>query len=111
MVDSHTIMTIPLATRNYQQILSLSPGVITAVTDATAVGRSSPFVYVNGLGNASQSYSTDGVNVTNYPNGIADEASGFYGSMAVPNPDALQEFKVQTSCSDAGCCRETVARM
>lgn len=111
VVDSKVIMSIPLATRNYQQILSLSPGVTAAVTDATAVGRSSPFVFVNGLTNVSNDYQMDGVTITNYPNGVADEASGFYGSMAVPNPDALQEFKVQTSQFDAGYGRNAGANV
>ncbi|HWE53034.1 MAG TPA: carboxypeptidase-like regulatory domain-containing protein [Bryobacteraceae bacterium] len=111
VVDSQAITAIPLATRNYQQILSLSPGVTSAVTDATAVGRSSPFVFVNGLSNVSNDYQTDGVTVTNYPNGVADESSGFYGSMAVPNPDALQEFKVQTSLFDAGYGRNAGANV
>jgi hypothetical protein len=111
VVDSHVIMAIPLATRNYQQILSLSPGVTSAVTDATAVGRTSPFVFVNGLSNVSNDYQMDGVTITNYPNGVADEASGFYGSMAVPNPDALQEFKVQTSQFDAGYGRNAGANV
>jgi len=111
VVDSHVIMSIPLATRNYQQILSLSPGVTAAVTDATAVGRTSPFVFVNGLSNVSNDYQMDGVTITNYPNGVADESSGFYGSMAVPNPDALQEFKVQTSQFDAGYGRNAGANV
>ena len=111
VVDSHVIMSIPLATRNYQQILSLSPGVTAAVTDATAVGRTSPFVFVNGLSNVSNDYQMDGVTITNYPNGVADEPSGFYGSMAVPNPDALQEFKVQTSQFDAGYGRNAGANV
>ena len=111
VVDSHAIMAIPLATRNYQQILSLSPGVTSAVTDATAVGRSSPFVFVNGLSNVSNDYQMDGVTITNYPNGVADESSGFYGSMAVPDPDALQEFKVQTSLFDAGYGRNAGANV
>jgi Carboxypeptidase regulatory-like domain/TonB-dependent Receptor Plug Domain len=101
VVTDQTIEALPLSTRNYQQILTLSAGVGASVTDATAIGRQSPFLFVNGLSSNANNMLEDGVQITSFPNGVSDEASGFYGEMAVPNPDAVQEFKVQTGQFDA----------
>ena len=38
-VEQEAIEALPLANRNYTQILGLSPGVVAALPDATALGR------------------------------------------------------------------------
>jgi hypothetical protein len=49
------------------------------------------------------------VTVNNYGGGSAD-GSAFFGQIATPSPDALQEFKVQTAQYDASFGRNAGAR-
>ena len=109
VVGTQTIAELPLVTRNYQQILSLSPGVEASVADGTALGRGSLPTYANGNMDTSNSYQMDGVSINNYANSSVEEANSFYGSIPVPSPDALQEFKVQTSNYDASYGRNSGA--
>lgn len=106
VVDRASLVSIPLATRNYTQILNLSPGVLTSVTDASAFGRGSQSIYVNGHDDASNSYLMDGVQVSSYSGSTTEDTAGsFYGSIPVPSPDSLQEFNVVTSMYDASIGR------
>lgn len=106
VVDRASLVAIPLATRNYTQILNLSPGVLTSVTDASAFGRGSQSIYVNGHDDASNSYLMDGVQVSSYSGSTTEDTAGsFYGSIPVPSPDSLQEFNVVTSMYDASIGR------
>jgi len=109
VVGAHTIDSIPLVTRNYQQILSLSAGVEASVSDGTALGRGSLPTYTNGNMDTANSYQMDGISINNYANSSVEEANSFYGSIPVPSPDALQEFKVQTSNYDASYGRNSGA--
>ena len=102
VVSERSIMALPLSTRNFTQIISLSPGVITDVYNASAVGRGSQDFTVNGGSNVSNSMQLNGVGVTSISNGEPSESDGFEGDVPVPSPDAIQEFKVQTSGYDAG---------
>jgi len=106
VVNRASLVSIPLATRNYTQILNLSPGVLTSVTDASAFGRGSQSIYVNGHDDASNSYLMDGVQVSSYSGSTTEDTAGsFYGSIPVPSPDSLQEFNVVTSMYDASIGR------
>ena len=101
-VGNALLNDLPLATRNYTQILGLSPGVVTDVNNASALGRGSKDVYVNGGSNASNNFQMDGVNVTNIFEDTPQDNAATFGSIPIPSPDALQEFKVQTGQFDAG---------
>lgn len=106
VVSQPVLVTIPLATRNYTQILNLSAGVLTGVTDASAFGRGSQSIYVNGHDDASNSYLMDGVQVSSYSGSTTEDSAGsYYGSIPIPSPDSLQEFKVVTSMYDASIGR------
>ena len=106
VVNQPSLVSIPLATRNYTQILNLSPGVLTGVTDASAFGRGSQSIYVNGHDDASNSYLMDGVQVSSYSGSTTEDSAGsYYGSIPIPSPDSLQEFKVTTSMYDASTGR------
>ena len=48
VVDSRAVSELPLATRNFTQILGLSPGTAVDLPDNTSVGRNSQNVSVNG---------------------------------------------------------------
>lgn len=108
-VGSKTISALPLSTRNFTQVLSLSPGATADVFNATTVGRGSQDSTVNGAGQISNDVQLDGVSVWSLPNGQANNVEGFYGDIPVPSPDAIQEFKVQTTGYDAGYGRHSGA--
>ncbi len=109
VVGARQLNDLPLVTRNYTQILGLSPGAIMDVNNASGVGRGSQWTYVNGLGNASNNYQMDGASMTIYANGATHDPTTYFGSIPIPSPDALSEFKVQTSLYDAGYGRNAGA--
>ncbi|HMG37432.1 MAG TPA: carboxypeptidase-like regulatory domain-containing protein, partial [Blastocatellia bacterium] len=94
VVDSRGVSELPLATRNFTQILALSPGVVLAPIDSTAVGSNSQSVSVNGARVSQNNYQINGVDANNFATNNA-----LY--LAVPAPETIQEFKVQTSLYDA----------
>src|SRR5207237_7698932 len=53
----------------------------------------------------------DGVNVTNFANSGSANDAGLYAGVGIPSPDALQEFKVQTSTYDASYGRNPGANV
>src|SRR5947207_511298 len=94
IVDSRAVSELPLATRNFTQILGLSAGTSTELPDNTAVGRNSQMISVNGARATQNNYQINGVDANNIRNNNAVRA-------AVPAPETIQEFKVQTSLYDA----------
>ncbi|MDR3720656.1 MAG: TonB-dependent receptor [Candidatus Acidoferrales bacterium] len=100
LVSGDTVTELPLSTRNYTQVIDLSPGVTANVATATAVGNGTMDINVNGSGSDQNTYMMDGVVTTNYGSGGAAQ-SGSYAGIPIPNPDSIQEFKVQTSQYDA----------
>lgn len=85
VVDQKTITAVPLNTRNFTQVLSMSSGSAADVNNAGTLGRGTSSVNVNGNTTAG-AYTIDGA----------------YSTSTVPNPDAISEFKIQTSQYDAG---------
>ena len=85
LVDHKTITGVPLTTRNFAQVLSMSSGTVADVNNAGTLGRGTQTVNVNGS-TAAGSYTIEGA----------------YAPSTVPNPDAIAEFKIQTSQYDAG---------
>jgi Carboxypeptidase regulatory-like domain len=110
VVSSQEIQNLPLVTRNYTQIVDLSPGVVSNVSNASAMGNGTQNVSANGQGGISNSYSMDGANITQYTSGGAAQMGSMPG-IAIPNPDTIQEFKVQTSQYDAGYGRNAGANV
>jgi len=100
LVAGSTVTALPLSTRNFTQVIDLSPGVVANVATATAVGNGTMDINVNGSGSDQNTYMMDGVVTTNYGSGGAAQ-SGSYAGIPIPNPDSIQEFKVQTSQYDA----------
>jgi len=100
LVSSKTVTDLPLSSRNYTQVIDLSPGVVANVATATAVGNGTQDINVNGSGSDQNTYLMDGAVITNYGSGGAAQ-SGSYAGIGIPNPDSIQEFKVQTSQYDA----------
>jgi hypothetical protein len=100
LVGSDTLTTLPLNSRNYTQMINLSPGVNVNVASAAAVGNGTQDINVNGNGSNQNNYMMDGATLTNYGSGGGAQSGSFPG-IGIPNPDAIQEFKIQTSQYDA----------
>ena len=59
LVDQKTITAVPLNTRNFTQVLSMSSGSVASVNNAGTLGRGTPSVNVNGNTTAG-GYTVDG---------------------------------------------------
>src|SRR5438046_2794351 len=94
VVDSRAVSELPLATRNFTQILALSPGTSVALPDNSALGRNSQNVSVNGARGTQNDFEINGIDANKIDTNSAT-------SLAVPAPETIQEFKVQTSLYDA----------
>ncbi len=94
VVDSRAVSGLPLATRNFTQILGLSPGTAVALTDNSALVRNGQNISVNGARATQNNYQINGVDANRLGVNNAN-------TLAVPAPETIQEFKVQTSLYDA----------
>src|SRR5207245_5614144 len=61
VVDSRTVSELPLATRNFTQILGMSPGTSVDLPDNTTLGRNSQNISVNGARTTQNNYQINGV--------------------------------------------------
>jgi hypothetical protein len=106
VVNEDTMAGLPLVTRNFTQIAGLSPGVTAGVsnagelgTGATAlsqIGKSDDGIFVHGARSYENNWQLDGISVSDM------QGSGsISGGIPIPNPDTLEEFKVQTGLYDA----------
>jgi hypothetical protein len=93
-LGSTTITNLPLATRNFQQLLTLSAGASSDLNNASQLGRGQVFIHVNGGREDNNNYLIEGISV-------ADYSFGELTYTPLPNPDSIQEFKVSTSLYDA----------
>ncbi|HTA44321.1 MAG TPA: carboxypeptidase-like regulatory domain-containing protein [Bryobacteraceae bacterium] len=110
-VGTHDVVALPLSSRNYTQILALSAGTNTGANNATAFGKGTQDMSVNGNDPGQNSFQMDGVNINNFANSGSANDSSLYTGIGVPNPDAIQEFKVQTSTYDASYGRNPGANV
>ena len=106
VVDEPTVQSLPLVTRNFTQIAGLSSGVTSGVFNAGELGlggtaisqiaSSNDGIFVHGARSYENDWELDGISVSDV------QGSGFgSGGIPTPNPDAVQEFKVQTGIYDA----------
>jgi len=93
-IESTTIRALPLATQNFQQLLTLSTGAQSELNAAAQLGRGQVRIQVNGQREDNNNYLIEGISVTDY--NVAELTN-----TPLPNPDVVQEFKVQTSLYDA----------
>jgi len=91
---SDTITNLPLATRNFQQLLTLSAGASSDINNASQLGRGAVYIHVNGGREDNNNYLIEGISASDY-------AFGELTYTPLPSPDAIQEFKVSTSLYDA----------
>lgn len=106
VVNETAVGGLPLVTRNFAQIASLSPGVIAGVSNAGELGlggtalsqinKSNDGIFVHGARSYDNNWQQDGISVSD----VQGNGAGS-GGIPVPNPDSIQEFKVQTGLYDA----------
>ncbi|HET9994891.1 MAG TPA: carboxypeptidase regulatory-like domain-containing protein [Candidatus Acidoferrum sp.] len=89
-----TISELPLATQNFQQLLSLSAGASSSLNSASQLGRGAVSMNVNGGRDDNNNYQIEGI-------GANDNSIGELNNTPLPSPDVIQEFKVGTSLYDA----------
>ena len=102
VADSRTVTELPLNTRNYTNLLTMTAGANSAVSNATTVGKGSPLIAVNGAGTSQNTYMQDGVVINNWYSFNTGTEGVAFGSFVLPIPDAIAEFKIQTSSYDSG---------
>ncbi len=98
--DSTTLTGLPLTSRNFTEILQLNPGVASSLPNAASLGKGTVDVNVNGARVSDNGYQLDGQDALNI------QVQGSAGILAesgvsIPNPDAIEEFRVQTGDYDA----------
>src|SRR6266513_570075 len=107
VVYETAVGNLPLVTRNFAQIASLSPGVSAGVYNAGELGlggtalsqiaKSNDGIYVHGARSYDNNFQLDGISI----NDVQGSGAGS-GGIPIPSPDSIQEFKVQTGLYDAG---------
>jgi len=93
-IESGTIKNLPLATQNFQQLLTLSSGAQGELNAASQLGRGNVRIEVNGQREDNNNYQIEGISATDY--NVAELTT-----TPLPNPAVIAEFKVQTSLYDA----------
>ena len=101
VIDAWTIVALPLANRNYTQILGLTSGTNTDVVDATQLGAGSQEIRANGARSADNNFMLNGVDANSYGANMTEATSSTGAGLAIPAPETIQEFKVQNSLYDA----------
>ena len=91
-VDQRRIEELPLNGRNAYDLLATLPGVTNYAADVQTGSRQGTQIIVNGIPSENTAYYLDGAYDTNLWR---------FGGNLLPNPDALQEFRVLTSNFDA----------
>jgi hypothetical protein len=101
VIDRNTIEELPLVNRNFTEILGLTAGTNTDIVDATQLGAGSQEIRANGARSGDNNFMLNGVDANSYSSNMT-EVTPFGGAgIAIPAPDTIQEFKVQTSLYDA----------
>jgi len=106
VVNERAVSNLPLATRNFAQITGLSSGVSAGVfnsgelglggTALSQIAKSNDGIYVHGARSYDNNFELDGISVSD----VQGSAAGS-GGIPIPQPDAVEEFKVQTGLYDA----------
>jgi hypothetical protein len=116
IANQETISNLPLVTRNFAQLAGLSPGVTVGVYNAGELGaggtalsqirKSNDGIYVHGARSYDNNWQLDGISVSD-----VQGSGSISGGIPIPNPDTLEEFKVQTGLYDAAFGRAAGANV
>jgi hypothetical protein len=96
VIDQRKILELPLNGRDYNQLATLSPGVLLPTPRLQSIGFKGAF-NVNGNRAFQNAFLLDGVDNTSYSNSFR----GGNTQVIQPSIEALQEFKIQTNAYSA----------
>ena len=115
VLDSEMLENLPLVTRNFTQVIGLNPGVSQEVNNASQIGRGGGSQDANPGGGSIMSQGATSTDNNFQMNGLTIndvQGSWIYSSgIPAPNPDTIQEFKVQTALFDATSGRNAGANV
>lgn len=96
-LTTHVITSIPLASRSVIDLLGTDAGVAATISSpASTILQGGTAMFVGGGRDTANDYMINGVDANNFEfHTLAN------GIIPVPNPDAVQEFRTQTSLYDA----------
>lgn len=94
VIEQNQLRDLPLSTRNFQQLLTLTGGTSGSLQNSSDLGRGDEAIYVNGQRSLSNDVVINGVDANSI-------GTGSMPNLAVPAVDSLREFIVQTSLYDA----------
>ncbi len=113
VTDSEMVENLPLVSRNFTQIIGLNPGVAQEANDARGLGRGGGALAAMPGGGSIMAQGATAVDNNFEMNGLSVndmQSSMFYSAgIPVPNPDTIEEFKVQTAQYDATTGRDAGA--
>ena len=111
LVNETAIQGLPLSNRNFTQILGLSPGVVVDLPNATLMGTGSQNVASDGATPTANNFQFNGVDANNLVENSFAIANTSEVGVAIPAPDVIEEFRVQTANFDAAYGRGTGANV
>ena len=111
LVNERAVQALPLSSRNYTQILGLSPGVVVDLPAASSLGNGTQNVASNGATPTANNIQFNGIDANNLAENSAITAETSLVGTAIPAPDAIQEFQVLTANFDAAYGRGTGANV
>jgi hypothetical protein len=88
IVENERILELPLNGRQVTELITLAGAAVQTATSRTQNGSEGVYIQVGSALGFAVDYTLDGANHINFVTG---------GNMTMPFPDALQEFKVETS--------------
>ncbi len=95
VIPGSVISNMPLATRNFTGLLGMNPATsMLGLPSAATAGRASATVFVAGMRGTFNNLVINGIDANNLGNNN-------FSSVAIPAPDTIEEFRVQTSLYDA----------
>lgn len=111
LVNEKAVQALPLSSRNFTQIMGLAPGVEADLPTATALGNGTQNVASDGATPTANNIQFNGVDANNLVESSAATAQAFEIGVAIPAPDTIQEFRVQTANYDAAYGRGSGANV
>lgn len=103
-ISGKQIRQLQLNNRNFEQLVTLQPGVVSGLPDSVGFGLSNTdAVYVNGVRGGANNWTVDGADINDSGSNLT--------LLNVPSVDAIQEFTLERSTYDAEYGRSAGAQI